>query len=144
MSQVTAEKAASANTQSFITALVVNSALLLVEVGAFTILQQHFKRVYSPRTYLPPPEYVKEIHFPIYVCLTGIQQTYRYSTARTLEMDICIARKSISRHCELSYFPSGVETRVLTIFRFIKMDLTRTCSCDSFACSLFYSDFISF
>jgi hypothetical protein len=39
-----------------LTALVTNAGLLTVEVGAFLILKQRLGRIYSPRTYLPPPE----------------------------------------------------------------------------------------
>jgi calcium permeable stress-gated cation channel len=42
--------------QSFVTALVVNGALLFIEVGAFLILKERLGRIYSPRTFLPPPE----------------------------------------------------------------------------------------
>jgi calcium permeable stress-gated cation channel len=44
--------------KAFTTALVVNGALLCIEVGAFLILKEKLSRVYSPRTYLPPPEHV--------------------------------------------------------------------------------------
>jgi len=46
------------NTTAFLTSLAVNGGLLLVEVGAFIILKQRLWRIYSPRTVLPPPEYV--------------------------------------------------------------------------------------
>jgi len=50
-------RALSSNTTSnFLTALVVNGALLGAEVGAFLILKQRLWRIYSPRTILPPPE----------------------------------------------------------------------------------------
>ena len=68
MSQVTADKAAQASSQSFLTALITNTALLIVEVSAFAILQQHFKRVYSPRTFLPPPECVN----PLLCCFSTL------------------------------------------------------------------------
>ncbi|KAF5389147.1 hypothetical protein D9757_004969 [Collybiopsis confluens] len=44
------------STRAFITALIANTALLGVEVGLFLFLKQRLKRIYSPRTYLPPPE----------------------------------------------------------------------------------------
>lgn len=54
---VTAEQASSnSTTKTFVTALVVNGGLLAVEVGAFLILKQKLGRIYSPRTYLPPPD----------------------------------------------------------------------------------------
>ncbi|KAG7442520.1 DUF221-domain-containing protein [Guyanagaster necrorhizus] len=54
---VTAEQASSKNTtKTFITALVVNGGLLAAEVGSFLILKQKLGRIYSPRTYLPPPD----------------------------------------------------------------------------------------
>ncbi|KIY74044.1 DUF221-domain-containing protein [Cylindrobasidium torrendii FP15055 ss-10] len=43
-------------TKTFATALVANGGLLLVEVGAFLILKQKLGRIYSPRTFLPPPD----------------------------------------------------------------------------------------
>jgi hypothetical protein len=49
------------NTKTFITALVANGGLLIVEVVAFLILKQRLGRIYSPRTFLPPPEYVTGI-----------------------------------------------------------------------------------
>ncbi|KXN90147.1 hypothetical protein AN958_04637 [Leucoagaricus sp. SymC.cos] len=42
-------------TTNFLTALVVNGALLGAEVVAFLILKQKLRRIYSPRTVLPPP-----------------------------------------------------------------------------------------
>ncbi|KAF9467356.1 DUF221 family protein [Collybia nuda] len=42
--------------QTFLTALVANAGLLVVEVGAFLILKQRLWRVYTPRAYLPPPD----------------------------------------------------------------------------------------
>ncbi|KAF9261249.1 DUF221 family protein [Marasmius fiardii PR-910] len=44
------------STKSFVTALVANSALLGVEVAAFIILKAKLGRIYSPRTFLPPPD----------------------------------------------------------------------------------------
>ncbi|KAJ3569623.1 hypothetical protein NP233_g4933 [Leucocoprinus birnbaumii] len=43
-------------TNNFLSALVVNGALLGVEVGAFLILKKRLWRIYSPRTILPPPD----------------------------------------------------------------------------------------
>jgi hypothetical protein len=43
-------------TNNFLTALVVNGALLGAEVAAFLILKRKLWRIYSPRTKLPPPE----------------------------------------------------------------------------------------
>jgi hypothetical protein len=45
----------SGTTRSFVTALVVNGALLGAEVLAFFFLKQKLWRIYSPRTVLPPP-----------------------------------------------------------------------------------------
>ncbi|KAJ7085862.1 DUF221 family protein [Mycena crocata] len=54
---VTASQANSGNsTKTFLTALVANGGLLIVEVGAFLILKSRLGRIYSPRTYLPPPD----------------------------------------------------------------------------------------
>ncbi|KAF8070342.1 DUF221 family protein [Lyophyllum atratum] len=58
MSAITPGKAngTSNTTKTFLTALVANAALLAVELGAFLILKQRLWRIYSPRTYLPPPD----------------------------------------------------------------------------------------
>ncbi|KAF5351925.1 hypothetical protein D9756_007456 [Leucocoprinus leucothites] len=50
-------------TSNFLTALVVNGALLGAEVGAFLILKQRLWRIYGPRTVLPPPD-KRAPHFP--------------------------------------------------------------------------------
>ncbi|KAJ3732412.1 DUF221 family protein [Lentinula guzmanii] len=55
MSQITPGRVTT-STQSFVAAVVANSALLLIEVGLFTALKQRLERIYSPRTYLPPPD----------------------------------------------------------------------------------------
>ncbi|KAJ3853610.1 DUF221 family protein [Lentinula lateritia] len=55
MSQITPGSATS-STQGFLTAVIANSALLFVEVGLFLVLKQRLERIYSPRTYLPPPD----------------------------------------------------------------------------------------
>ncbi|KAJ7495963.1 DUF221 family protein [Mycena galericulata] len=53
---VTASKVSTSNsTSTFLTALVANGGLLVVEIGAFLILKNRLGRIYSPRTYLPPP-----------------------------------------------------------------------------------------
>ncbi|EIN07902.1 DUF221-domain-containing protein [Punctularia strigosozonata HHB-11173 SS5] len=52
----TAAKASSTTSQTFVTSLVTNVALLAVEVGAFTILKSRLGRIYTPRTFLPPPD----------------------------------------------------------------------------------------
>ncbi|KAG8885941.1 hypothetical protein FRB99_004411, partial [Tulasnella sp. 403] len=44
------------STNSFVTALATNAALLVVQVGAFTYLKGRLQRVYTPRSFLPPPE----------------------------------------------------------------------------------------
>lgn len=54
---VSAEKAASGgSSKAFLTSLVANVGLLSIEVGAFVILKARISRIYSPRTFLPPPE----------------------------------------------------------------------------------------
>ncbi|KAJ3865912.1 DUF221 family protein [Lentinula novae-zelandiae] len=55
MSQITPGSVTS-STQGFLTAVIANSALLFVEVGLFLVLKQRLQRIYSPRTYLPPPD----------------------------------------------------------------------------------------
>ncbi|KZV98973.1 hypothetical protein EXIGLDRAFT_831757 [Exidia glandulosa HHB12029] len=56
MSVVTPDKVAAAGgVKAFVTAIVTNAAILLVEVGAFMYLRRHVKKIYAPRTYLPPP-----------------------------------------------------------------------------------------
>ncbi|KAJ7629889.1 hypothetical protein B0H17DRAFT_1109402 [Mycena rosella] len=53
---VTASQVSSGNsTKTFLTALVANGGLLVVEIGAFLVLKRRLGRIYSPRTYLPPP-----------------------------------------------------------------------------------------
>ncbi|PFH52049.1 hypothetical protein AMATHDRAFT_57827 [Amanita thiersii Skay4041] len=42
--------------KSFAAALVTNTVLLALEVGIFVILKHKLWRIYSPRTYLPPPD----------------------------------------------------------------------------------------
>ncbi|THU96938.1 DUF221-domain-containing protein [Dendrothele bispora CBS 962.96] len=42
--------------KSFLTALVANGALLSIEVGAFLVMKANMERMFSPRTYLPPPD----------------------------------------------------------------------------------------
>lgn len=51
-------KAKTGTTETFVTSLVTNVALLCIQVGIFLVLKKKFGRVYSPRTYLPPPECV--------------------------------------------------------------------------------------
>jgi hypothetical protein len=53
-SQVTSSK----GTKTFLTALVANGGLLVVEIVAFVVLKNRLGRIYSPRTYLPPPALV--------------------------------------------------------------------------------------
>ncbi|KIK66859.1 hypothetical protein GYMLUDRAFT_37938 [Collybiopsis luxurians FD-317 M1] len=55
MSQIDPKNVTS-STQAFFTALIANTALLAVEVGLFLVLKERLKRIYSPRTYLPPSE----------------------------------------------------------------------------------------
>lgn len=52
----TVAQASNSTTRSFVTALVVNGALLGAEVLAFILLKQKLWRIYSPRTVLPPPQ----------------------------------------------------------------------------------------
>ncbi|KAF6760084.1 DUF221 family protein [Ephemerocybe angulata] len=47
--------------QAFVTALVVNASLLGGEVLAFTILKSKLWRIYMPRAYLPPPEWIPAV-----------------------------------------------------------------------------------
>jgi hypothetical protein len=42
--------------ESFLTALAVNAGLLAFQVSAFVVLKAKLERIYSPRSYLPPPE----------------------------------------------------------------------------------------
>ncbi|KAE9399448.1 DUF221-domain-containing protein [Gymnopus androsaceus JB14] len=44
------------STKSFFSAVIGSTALLLIEVSLFLLLKQRLERIYSPRTYLPPPE----------------------------------------------------------------------------------------
>ncbi|KAJ7187941.1 DUF221 family protein [Mycena filopes] len=56
MSVTASQLQTSNSSKSFLTALVANGGLLIVEVAAFVILKNRLGRIYSPRTYLPPPE----------------------------------------------------------------------------------------
>lgn len=58
MSQVTPGKAQGNDSQTFLTALITNAAVLGVEVVAFVVLKHRMSRIYAPRTFLPPPECV--------------------------------------------------------------------------------------
>ncbi|KAJ7079066.1 DUF221 family protein [Mycena belliarum] len=53
---VSASQVGNSSTKTFVTALVANGALLVVEIGAFLVLKSRLGRIYSPRTYLPPPD----------------------------------------------------------------------------------------
>ncbi|EKM57401.1 uncharacterized protein PHACADRAFT_92160 [Phanerochaete carnosa HHB-10118-sp] len=55
MSQVTPAKAQNTDSQTFLTALVTNAAILSLEIIAFVFLKHRLSRIYEPRTYLPPP-----------------------------------------------------------------------------------------
>ncbi|KAF8529554.1 DUF221 family protein [Hysterangium stoloniferum] len=56
MSGVNAGTATGKTTETFITALITNSSFLAVELIAFTFLKNRLSRIYTPRTYLPPPD----------------------------------------------------------------------------------------
>ncbi|TCD61098.1 hypothetical protein EIP91_009035 [Steccherinum ochraceum] len=58
MSEVSSTSAQSSSSQTFITALVTNLGILALELVAFVILKHKLTRIYEPRTFLPPPEYV--------------------------------------------------------------------------------------
>lgn len=47
--------------QSFVTALVINAGALALEVAAFTYLHSKYTRIYSPRSFLPPPRYIVKL-----------------------------------------------------------------------------------
>jgi hypothetical protein len=57
MSQVTPGKAQGTDSQTFLTALITNASVLVLEVAAFVLLRSRLWRIYEPRTYLPPPGY---------------------------------------------------------------------------------------
>jgi hypothetical protein len=52
----TTTQGATATSKTFVTAVVTNVALLSIEIAAFLILKAKLGRIYSPRTYLPPPD----------------------------------------------------------------------------------------
>lgn len=57
MSAIDPNKASkTGSTKAFLAALALNAGILAVEVGAFVILKSRLQRVYTPRTYLPPPD----------------------------------------------------------------------------------------
>ncbi|KAJ7680638.1 DUF221 family protein [Mycena polygramma] len=54
MSLTASQVSKSNSTRAFVTALVANGGLLVVEIAAFVVLKSRLGRIYSPRTYLPP------------------------------------------------------------------------------------------
>ncbi|KAH8913667.1 hypothetical protein BT69DRAFT_136456, partial [Atractiella rhizophila] len=50
------EDSKNATTETFLTALAINGAILAVEVIVFVLLKDRLSRIYSPRSYLPPPD----------------------------------------------------------------------------------------
>jgi hypothetical protein len=50
-----ATSTANNSVQSFLTALVINAGALALEAAAFTYLHRKYARIYSPRSFLPPP-----------------------------------------------------------------------------------------
>ncbi len=58
MSEAVPSSASGLTSETFYTALVTNGAILALELLAFVFLKHRLGRIYQPRTYLPPPEYV--------------------------------------------------------------------------------------
>ena len=58
MSQVLPGDAQPQNSQAFYTALVTNAGVLALELAAFVFLKHRLNRIYEPRVFLPPPQYV--------------------------------------------------------------------------------------
>ena len=56
-----AEKATSASTETFTTALVLNVVIAAIEIGAFTLIRRRFRSIYEPRTYIPRDEKYDQI-----------------------------------------------------------------------------------
>lgn len=79
MSEASSHSAQNSSSQTFLTALVINAAILGLELVAFVILKHKLTRIYAPRTYLPPPEYV-------FLCETNIVWTVVHDCA-------CLPRK---------------------------------------------------
>jgi hypothetical protein len=73
---VSADLVDRSTSQAFITALVTNAGLLAIQVGAFSILKGRMSRIYSPRTFLPPPMYVF-IHSETRFYLTDVNSSKR-------------------------------------------------------------------
>lgn len=121
---LTAGSAGSKNdTKSFITALVANGGLLIVEVGAFLFLKARLGRIYSPRTYLPPPACVVVYSVPLavadFVCRKRAQllpdSTWKWLPALLFNPTEDIVRR------QSTFFQR------LTTVRSPKMALTRMC-----------------
>lgn len=75
-------------TGAFLSALAVNGALLLIEIGTFVVLKQKLWRIYGPRTVLLPPERVISSYLSFALTKTRIQQeTISTSTTRFMEVD---------------------------------------------------------
>ncbi|CED82447.1 Uncharacterized conserved protein [Phaffia rhodozyma] len=55
-----ADDANAATTSSFVTALVLNSAIAGAEILAFTLLRRQFRSIYEPRTFIPSDEKKRE------------------------------------------------------------------------------------
>ncbi|KIJ24983.1 hypothetical protein M422DRAFT_194019 [Sphaerobolus stellatus SS14] len=56
MSEVTAGTANGKTTQTFLSALISNGTLLGIELIVFIVLKGRLERIYTPRTFLPPPD----------------------------------------------------------------------------------------
>ena len=71
-------QASNATTSTFLSALVANGGLFAVEVAVFLVLKQRLRKIYSPRTFLPPPEFVHLSWsvLPI-LCFAAVKRTPR-------------------------------------------------------------------
>ncbi|KAH8926797.1 DUF221-domain-containing protein [Atractiella rhizophila] len=56
MSTVTQDEAVSKSTQTFTTALILNSAIALAELCVFLVIRNKFNKIYQPRSFLPLPQ----------------------------------------------------------------------------------------
>lgn len=134
MSQVTPEKAQGLDSQTFLTALAINAGILFVELAAFVILKHRLSRIYEPRSYLPPPEYV------LALCRARCTDAFRVgnglSTCRAGHGNGCwLLLQCLQRMwCVYSFLSFN--------FRYhdapcscTRTAWTRTCSSDSCACS---------
>lgn len=137
MSEASSSNAQSSSSQTFLTALVTNAAILGVELVAFIVLKHKLTRIYEPRSYLPPPEYVLASFQSSLCILISVRCSKRASVLpngpwRWLFAIIAIPTQDVVRRCPLVSFASH---HSLCLRSCTKMDWTHTCFYASSGCS---------